>query len=93
MTWRLPVVLGAVSCDQEGIPLGFHQLSLILQMLPGRRHILLLKGVCHRIVTALNVGQLATEFFHDELPSHDALSIECLVDQILVVNKDFDLLS
>ena len=35
-TWHLSVVLVAVSCVREGIPLEFHQSSLILRMLPER---------------------------------------------------------
>ena len=45
------------------------------------------------VVFTFDVGELGTALFRDETPPHDALSVECLVDQILVVCKDFYLLT
>ena len=39
------------------------------------------------------VNLLGTALFNDETPPHDALSVECLVDQVLVVREDFYLLT
>ena len=46
------------------------------------------ESISCNVVLALDVGQLGTALFNDETPPHDALSVECLADQILVVGKD-----
>ena len=51
------------------------------------------KRIRDDIILALDVGQLGTVLFYDETPSHDAFGIESLVHKILVVGKDFDLLT
>ena len=51
------------------------------------------ESVSHDVVLAFDVGQLRTALFNDETPPHDALSIESLVDQILMVGEDFYLLT
>ena len=42
------------------------------------------------VIDAFDVREFGTKIFDDESPSHDALGVECLVDQILVVSEDFD---
>ena len=47
------------------------------------------KGVSDDVAFCLDVGEFGTKLFNDESPSHDALSVESLADQILVVCKNF----
>ena len=51
------------------------------------------ESISYNVVLAFDVGQLGTTLFNDETPPHDVLSVECLVDQILVVSEDFYLLT
>ena len=37
-----------------------------------------------------DVREFGAKLFDDQSPPHDALSVECLVDHILVVSEDFD---
>ena len=46
--------------------------------------------ISDNVVDAFDVREFGTKLFDDESPSHDALSVEWLVDQILVVSEDFD---
>jgi hypothetical protein len=50
------------------------------------------KGVSNNVASSFDVGEFGSKLFDDEPPSHDALCIESLVDQILVVGEDFYLL-
>ena len=51
------------------------------------------ESISNNVVFAFDVGQLGTTLFNDDTPPHDALSVECLADQVLVVGKVFHLLT